>query len=114
MKQNIIPLNRPTPESGRTYSTKVIQEAIDKAQFPLFAQLRASDTVCLNEVSHQINKLYIENDCLMAEFTPLDTPAYHKIKDLEVKWTLVGTGTAKNSVINPGYEISYFYAAEPI
>jgi len=72
MEMTVKLLEAGTGRTGLFYSREALQSIVDNAKYPIFGGLNETNVDPAN-ASHVINKLYVENDCLMAVVGVLDT-----------------------------------------
>lgn len=90
--------DRPYP-SGRTYSLPLMMEAIreyNKKHNQLYVEVLGNDTetnVDMSKVVGVIENLHVHGKEVRGTFVLLDTPEANMIKDLELKFSLLGHGT---------------------
>lgn len=78
-------LDKPMPYSERVYTKENIQEILDKTSFPIYCSNEGvvyGNDVPLQDISHTVDSMEIEDDALTAEITILDTPKGKIMKDV--------------------------------
>lgn len=113
----IIELDVPSNRTGRVYTTAVIRQAIN--MLPTDCSLYAaadctletppSSTVLLENITHLVSNLRIENNWLIADVKPLNTPKYQELSatGAEFIFNLAGIGTIHDGNIVKDYTITH-------
>jgi len=91
--------------NGRIYSLELLQE-ISKSELSILGRIgnpEFSPRIDLSQVSHQTNKLWLDDLNLMAEIETLSTPQgeiLQSVIDNNIRFYLNGTGMVNNNIVS--------------
>ena len=93
--------------NGNVYTKKSIEEAISKFKIPSFGAFMDNGPADIDNFSHVVNRVWIENDVVMATVKTIDTPKGKVLRNLldvdAVEFRTSGTGRVDENGIVSDY-----------
>jgi hypothetical protein len=114
----ILKLGEPTDRPGLVYHRAVVQDAIDKGGWSKVVSFGLSERAWENifdlaQVTHEVERVYIEDDWLMADLIPLDTDCGKGVRQaaqsIGYEFHPIGTGVIRDGQMVYEYSLKGFW-----